>query len=52
MFTLISRPSSTASILKLGLPMCSRINDHNIHRLDETLPLHWAGAMESRKMAA
>jgi len=30
----------------------ARINDHNIHRLDDLLPWNWAIAMERRKLAA
>jgi transposase len=30
----------------------ARIADHNIHRLDQLLPWHWAGEMERRKLAA
>jgi transposase len=30
----------------------ARINDHNIHRLDELLPWNWAGETERRKLAA
>jgi transposase len=30
----------------------ARINDHNIHRLDDLLPWNWAAEMERRKMAA
>jgi len=30
----------------------ARINDHNIHRLDELLPWNWAAEMERRKVAA
>jgi transposase len=30
----------------------ARIADHNIHRLDQLLPWHWAAEMERRKLAA
>jgi transposase len=30
----------------------ARINDHNIHRLDDLLPWYWAAETERRKVAA
>jgi transposase len=30
----------------------ARINDHNIHRLDDLLPWNWAAGTERRKVAA
>jgi hypothetical protein len=30
----------------------ARINDHNIQKLDQLLPWHWATEMERRKVAA
>ena len=30
----------------------ARINDHDIRRLDQLLPWHWAAEMERRKVAA
>ena len=30
----------------------ARINDHNIHRLDDLLPWNWAAGAERRKVAA